>query len=201
MKTLNKKLFFVLIILIVFGSSVALFVYKHRQIKNQAEISVGQKQELDEQLGNIPESKQNSTSTPISATSTFKTYRNEEWDFEFRYHQDWVVRENTFGSYYSKFNLVIRPATGRYSRFPVSINIVLPEFPERSFREVEKITSEVTVDGIPGIKYQYIFEGSQEIAIILPLNDLRMIIGTDDEQYTEIFNQIISTFKFLNKND
>ncbi|MFQ6083947.1 MAG: hypothetical protein ACE5WD_11420 [Candidatus Aminicenantia bacterium] len=126
-----------------------------------------------------------------------KLYRNEEWGFEFQYPQDWVVKENTFGSYYSKFNMVIRPTVGWYSRFPVSVNIALPEFPERSFQNIEKTTSEVTVDGVLGIKYQYEFEGSQETAIILPLGEYKIILGTDNEQYTEIFNQVLATFKFL----
>ena len=181
MKPLNKKLLLVLIILIGFSSLITLFVYKRIQLENQMEIVFDQKQELNKQ----------------PTISTLKTYRNQEWGFEFQYPKDWVIKENTFGSYYSKFNMLIRPTTGWYSRFPVSVNVVLSEFPERSFQGVEKITSEVVVDGVPGVKYQYEFEGSQETAIILPLGEYKLILGMDNERYLDEFNQILASFKFL----
>lgn len=127
----------------------------------------------------------------------WKTYRNEEWGFEFRYPSDWVVKEKTFGGYYSKFNVVFRPTTGRITQFPVLINIVLPEFVYASFKNIKKTTSETIVDGVPGIKYRYEFEGGQETAIILPFGEYKIILGTDNEQYIDIFDQVVATFVFL----
>jgi len=146
----------------------------------------------------ISDSQPKESNTEINETDGLKLYRNEEWGFEFQYLNDWAVEENYFKSYYSKFNLRVIPVNIKRSVFPVGINIVLPEFADRSFRGLEKTTSEVIIDGVAGVKYEYEFGGRQEIAIILPLGDLRMIIGTDDsEQYSDIFNQIVALFKFL----
>ncbi len=137
---------------------------------------------------------------PIQATTTSetKTYRNEEWGFEFQYLENWAIEENYSTNYYSKFNLRIIPINERHSKIPIVINIVLPEFVKNSFRGIEKISSEIIIDGVSGTKYEYEFGGRQEIAIILPLDDLRMIIGTDDsELYLDALNQILTTFKFL----
>jgi hypothetical protein len=132
-----------------------------------------------------------------TSTSGLQHYRNEEWGFEFEYPEEWEVIEKTFFSHYSKFNLVVRPKIGWYKVFPLSVNIVLPEFPERSFANTEKETSEVVVSGVSGVQYKYQFEDSSETAVILPLGKYKIIIGTDDERYQQIFNQFLSSFKFV----
>ncbi|MCK9351174.1 MAG: hypothetical protein WCT49_01035 [Candidatus Paceibacterota bacterium] len=135
---------------------------------------------------------------PVYATtsSEIKLYRNEKWGFVFEYPNDWIVKENTFGSHYSKFNLVVNPGLVRSSNFTISLNIVLPEFPDRSFENIEKITTSVVVAGVPGIKYQYEFEGSQETAIIVPLRDYKLILGMDNKQYEDEFASFLASFKF-----
>lgn len=191
MNTTHKKILIVLIILAMIG---VLVVITSRIFIKQ---SIQQPSIQNQPSTSIAPATSSTSSVPATSTTGTKTYRNTEWGFEFQYPQNWIVKERTFGGYYSKFNVVARPTSGWYSQFPILVNIVLPEFAERSFQSVEKITSEVTVAGVPGIKYQYIFEGSQETAIILPLGEYRLILGTDDEQYTEIFNQILASFKFL----
>ncbi|MFX0138013.1 MAG: PsbP-related protein [Candidatus Hodarchaeota archaeon] len=124
-------------------------------------------------------------------------YTNTEFGFEFQYPKDWEVKENTFGSYYSKFNLVVNPKFVRSSNFTVALNIVLPEFPELSFKNIEKTISDVIVDGISGVEYRYEFEDLQERAIILPFGEYNLILSTDSMQYIDTFNQVVSSFKFL----
>lgn len=136
-------------------------------------------------------------SPQATTTEGMKIYRNEEWGFEFQYPQDWTVEENDFFNYYSKFNLKAAPINEMHSRFPFIINIVSPEF-IKSFNGIEKTISDIIVDGVRGIKYEYDLEASKEIAVILPLGDFQMIIGTDNsELYSNIFNQILASFKFL----
>lgn len=133
-------------------------------------------------------------------TSEVKMYTNTEFGFEFQYPEELVIRENTFGSYYSKFNLEVVAREGEFFAPVLSVNVVLPEFPERSFRGVEKTTSEVTVDGIVGTKYEYEFEDLPEIAIILPLGQYKIVLGmpgtTRPYAYLDTFNQILNTFRF-----
>ncbi len=188
----TKKSLIILIILIALSGFVVWF-YQYQQAANQQVQEVRQK--IDNQFEEAKTQQPLTTTTII--TSALKTYHNEQWGFEFQYPEDWIVKENTFGSYYSKFNLVVNPELVRSSNFTFSINIVLPEFPERSFRNIEKTTSEITVAGVRGIKYEYEFEGLPETAIILPLGEYKIILGTDSEQYLDEFNQILTSFKFI----
>ncbi len=133
-----------------------------------------------------------------ATTSETKTYRNEKWGLEFQYPNDWILKENAFGSYYSKFNIWIKvPFYGEKLDLAFGVNIVLPEFPNRSFHGIEKTVSEITVAGVQGIKYE--FEGFPHTAVILPFGKYKVILATGDgsKQYLDEFSQILSSFKFL----
>jgi hypothetical protein len=189
MSILKEKWLFIAGILVVFGTSIIVIYWKLDKPFVQPLPT----------LNTQPATSAISTATsvPVNDAIGLKTYTNKEYGFEFRYPVDWTVKEKTFGSYYSKFNLVVNPNLVKSSNFTISINIVLPEFPDRSFKNIKKITSEVIIDGVKGIKYEYEFEGSKETAIIMQLGEYKAILGTDDEQYVEVFRQILSTFKFL----
>lgn len=135
--------------------------------------------------------------TPTTTNSNLKTYHNNEWSFEFQYPQNWILEIESFGGYYSKFNVVARPTFGWISRFPVLVNIVLPEFIEASFGDIQKISSKIIVNGIEGIKYVYEFEGHQENAVILPMGEYKVILASDDMRYSDIYKIILDSFKFL----
>lgn len=129
-------------------------------------------------------------------TASAKAYSNADLGFEFQYPTDWTIREDSFLNYYSRFNLEVVPP-GKIELFdPVLINVVSPEFSDRTFRGLEAITSAVVVGGVSGIKYEYDFEGTPEIDIILPFGQNRMIIGTK-RKYEAVFTQIVESFKFL----
>ncbi|MFH1162238.1 MAG: hypothetical protein V1696_03115 [Candidatus Jorgensenbacteria bacterium] len=125
-----------------------------------------------------------------------KTYINTEFGFEFQYPANWEIRENVFGSPASKFNLNIVPNTERYLPDPVLINVVTSSFGDRAFQDLENITSKITVGGISGKRYDYEFEGMQRTSILLPFGELRIILGSE-QRYEDVFNQVISSFKFL----
>ncbi|MEK7149428.1 MAG: hypothetical protein AAB757_00405 [Patescibacteria group bacterium] len=155
-------------------------------------------QETKQKKENLPEEKQIQQPTAATTTtSTLKIYRNKEFGFEFQYPADLIIRENAFKSYYSKFNLKIYKKIEEQFDPTFLVNVVLPEFAEQSYGGLEKTTDKVIVDGVSGIKYQYKFNERKETAIILPLNEYRLILGVYYEEYENVFNQIISTFKFL----
>jgi hypothetical protein len=134
--------------------------------------------------------------TQASSTNGAETYTNSEYGFDFLYPQDWTTRENSFKSYYSRFNVEIVPPTQTDLFDPILVNVVLPEFPDRTFRGLGATTSTVVVDGIPGTKYEYEFEGTPEIDIVLPLGEYKMIIGTK-KKYEGVYRQIVDSFHFL----
>lgn len=185
----NKKILTVIIlafvIILVFSSW---FINEYKQIANQAEISLEQIKEIGKRAQGLIE----------NSGSQFKTYRNEEYGFEFQYPGDLIVRENAFNNYYSKFNLEILTKIGEQFDKTFLVNIVLPEFTERSFEGLDKTVTKVNIDGISGIQYQYEFNNRQEKVIILPFNkQYKLILGVYYKEYNDIFNQIISTFKFI----
>lgn len=140
-------------------------------------------------------------STQATSTSETKIYRNEQWGFEFQYPINLIVRENTFGGYYSKFNVEIVAKQGKYLDTVLLVNVVLPEFADRTFLSMSATTSTVIIAGISGIKYEYEFEGLPEVAIVLPFEQYKVILGregsTMQHEYDNYVNQIFTSFKFL----
>lgn len=148
---------------------------------------------------------QPSTTTPpssqeLSCTDNDQLYRNEEWGFMFCYPEELILQENVLGySPFSPFDLVIAPEGYPIysSHLPFFINIVTPDFVDgNSFWRLQKNKSIVSIDQFEGVKYEYEFELSQETIIILPLLEHKMILGTT-KGYEYIFNQILSSFRFL----
>lgn len=141
------------------------------------------------------------TINTATTTSVFKTYRNEEWGFEFQYPSSLILKEKVFGGYYSKFNLVLFKPINESRDWAVIINIVSPEFVDTDFWRSQKNTSKVIVDGVEGTRYEYEYEGSPQMDIVLPLDKLKILLGTGEGSYIypNELNQIISSFKFLNK--
>ncbi len=148
-----------------------------------------------------------STITPTASTTPFiqssstdgmKTYRNEQFGFEFQYPDGWTFHPNTFGSPFSKFNLVgASPEEGGHpdsSSPSLLINIVTPDFAERQFHDLS--ASDFIIAGIVGEKYVYQYEGLSKIDVILPLGDNKIILGAY-KRYEGAFNQILATFKFF----
>lgn len=149
-----------------------------------------------------PAASSENTLSPTQSTTTpeTKTYRNEEWGFEFRYPEGWTLRENVAGySPFSKFDLIGVPFDKEYLLYhptpPFLINIIIPDFAERQFSDLKNIVSKIVIGGASGLKYEYT-EQVSHISIILPLGEYRMILGTTKE-YEDIFNQILASFKFL----
>ncbi len=134
--------------------------------------------------------------TPAGSATGTKTYANAEYGFELQYPSDWTVRENSFGSYNSKFNVELVPPRQRDLNDSILINIVLPAFAERAFLGTGASTSTATVDGMAGIKYEYEFEGMPSVDIVVPLGQNRMIIGTEKRD-EDVFNGVLTSFKFV----
>jgi len=194
MKTINKKIlyFLVIVIFVVIISVIYLILSKQPSQKPIPNTN--------------PSATTNTTATTSSQTdntSETKIYKNTEFGFEFQYPEKWViVREDKSVNYYSKLLLEISAPEifNNEKRFDSAflVNIVLPEF-IRGFDGLGKNTSEITVDSIKGVKYEYIFNDFPETTVILPFGELKMILGTGggSKQYLDEFNQILASFKFL----
>jgi hypothetical protein len=132
-----------------------------------------------------------------TSTHSLQHYLNEEWGFEFWYPEGFVVREKDFTSHYSKFNLYVLDKVGNGFERAFLVNIVLPKFAEQSFSGLDKKTKEIVIDGVPGVEYEYKFSERSEKMTILPFGEFRMILGLHYEEYDDLYNQILGSFKFL----
>lgn len=148
----------------------------------------------------LPSSGSISSTIPTQASSTaeVKTYRNEEFGFEFQYPKSWKLDENSFGSPFSKFNLEGDSSAKDYNpdMAALLINVVTPNFTERQYASLKSVAQKISVGGVVGEKYEYIFESIPQVDIIFPLGQYKIILGTAG-RHIDIFNQILASFKFL----
>lgn len=187
MQMKNKILIGILVVLGIIAISSAWFFIKHNQPKNQNNISSNP-----------------SVQTSQTATSSIvetKTYTNKEFGFEFQYPKDWMVTEGTFSSPSSLFNLEISPSEEGTSSLGMGlinpiINIVTAKFGDNAFKSADK-ESDITVGGVKGKRYEDRYEVFYGIDILLPFGQNRIILGTE-KRYENVFNGIITSFKFLN---
>jgi hypothetical protein len=139
------------------------------------------------------------TEKATTTNLSLKTYRNEEWGFEFNYPSELSLKEKVFGGYYSKFNLVLFKHIGESRDWAIVVNIVLPKFVDNKFWKSQDDISKIVVDGIEGVRYNYVFQEFPHTDVIFPLGDMKMIIGTGEGSYIylEELNQILSSFRFI----
>lgn len=142
-----------------------------------------------------------SIATSTADISTWKTYRNERYGFEFKYPSDWelVVAQPseltiTHEIHGQKDNKVL--AWGQ-------IYIVINNEPLPAF-EKEKGDQMIEIDGVEGIRKNYIIEGIGESVDIknrdrlyyISLNYRKGLNNIGETYYRQTFDQILSTFKF-----
>lgn len=190
---LNKKIFviFIILLLVALTGSILWFVYQQKRTKNQLPTQI-----IKEQKINTHKRFKNEQPT-TSSLPGFKTYRNEEWGFQFEYPRGFIIEENYFSGYYSKFNLYILDKINDGVELAFLVNIVLSEFAERSFSGLDKKTKEIIVDGVPGVEYEYKINERREKIAIFPFGDYKLILGIHYKEYENLYEQVLSTFKFL----
>jgi hypothetical protein len=155
-------------------------------------VGISVNQWWQEKEGLIKQSEDNE----VSQKENWKTYRNEEWGFEFRYPDNWEIRVNTFKSPFSKFNLVAHPINTHPNFEPFGINITDADYVERSYQSIESKATSTTVDGVIATKYEYVTE-AYNIDVIVPIGGTRILIGNENKEHLPEFNQILTSFKFL----
>jgi len=158
-------------------------------------------------------------SSPIDETTDWKIYRNEEYEYEIEYSNDWDTTK-CFGSIIFAPQDVINSleqdecAVGGGKEFTLTINYRTKEqyegiiLPNRKTDENKIVALEsAMVDGIESKHYttEYLknFAGSNIekgdifIDVLVPYEDGYLEITLLDNQYLEIYNQMISSFRFI----
>lgn len=201
-KNMKKKIIIALVLVVIATTLVIIYRYQQKHYRNITGIIVATSPQT--QTSNTTIISSTTQQQTISNHPGMKLYRNEQWGFEFWYPEEWEWEENTWGNPRSKFNLTLAKIDGKNTNDLSGINITTPEFITSSYQDLREKSEIITVDGVKSFKYKYIQDPVQYTDVIIPINaSTSIIIGdaiiglkSDDRQG---FNQILSTFKFLNK--
>jgi len=133
-----------------------------------------------------------STPTPtVDETANWKTYRNEEYGFEFEYPGDWTLQEISNPDLpYIVHKIILQG---------ISVEIY-KQFSVKKVPEDKIITSEqIMINGIEGTYNRHNADGPyQEVIVPYQSKTYRLILDTESDE--QVFDHILSTFRFTNEN-
>jgi hypothetical protein len=198
--TYNKKKVLLLVsFLVIVVLIILIFVYWKREISPSLRpLSQSSSSQFSTNTFTDVSVTSSTTGAQPNSVEGMKIYTNSQYGFEFQYPINWTFQINSFYSPYSKFNLQGDSSAKDYNPFNPAfiINVVTPDFADREFLNLQKTTSQTTVAGRVGVKYEYVYEGVPDITIILPFGQYKMILGAT-KSYESIFNQTLSTLSFF----
>jgi len=199
------KLFFTILVIFIIITCVSLFVFFGKGFTkntNELKVDIVEEIEIGREKEGIAEEKvlndnEQKVEDVVETSKVTKTYRNEDWGFEFEYPANFRVLEDSFYSAYSKFNVTLFPAEGKHSGSGILINIVLPEFVVGSFAPYQDKKSTTTLAGRPADYYTYKWQEMDEVAFITPHREFSLILGATTEVYQKEFEVVLHSFKFI----
>ncbi|NBD74068.1 hypothetical protein GVX82_03430, partial [Patescibacteria group bacterium] len=125
-----------------------------------------------------------------------EVYINQEWRFSFEYPEGWEPRENTFGNYYSKFNVVLYPEEGKAYGRPVLINVVVPEFAENAYRDLDTNSEQTLFAGIEVTRHTYQHASLDKTSYLIPFGKHTILLATN-HHYEDLFAIVLNSFEFI----
>ncbi len=156
-------------------------------------------------------------------TAGWKTYTNEKWGYSVKYPSDWTYREFPSTRDGAGFRPLDKPNDVRYEFIGIrlgkraldSINIPFEEYVKRvAIEEIQNYQSLVSIekvptkDGLVGYKTTWnvrSLEGGIQESLPITYFDYKnssgdtVQVSIENNDYMNIYNQILSTFKFQNK--
>lgn len=196
----NPKLRTLLLILIFnfAASGIALAILAQIQAYNREQIYLATEAALPRhrdasKVGNSPST---ALGTTLNEVEGWKTYRNEELGFEFRYPADWedpsedllstTVNIDFQNSFSLQFGVFYNQNLGR--------GMTIDELVRNSFEEI-------IVDGKKARKISEYGSAkvSNDITVYIPVDKENIVVVVNQNKGVDekIFNQILSTFKFI----
>ncbi len=134
-------------------------------------------------------------------TAGWKVYKNEQYGFEIKYPNDWKILHEGYYKEDVPYEISFSPTAESVGSAPISILVSINNF--ESIQKVggyDELVSEKDINFNNIVSKFQIMNGPEgEVArIIVPLKtDLNYIFGYGNAKYKEIFDQMLSTFKFF----
>lgn len=176
----NKKIFIILIIFVIlvgFGFLLVYNIYQKEQTESQllTPIPIVQEQGAEKKNG-------------------FKTYRNEEWGFEFEYPDGWEVRHSTVSDKNHVLALIVASTSSS-----IDIDFFINDWSKTNPIVLlldEEVISELNVNGIIGYEYERISGNKKRVEYLFPRGRYWMVVS-GEEKNREILQQIVTSLHFL----
>lgn len=145
--------------------------------------------------------------------ANWKTFTNEKYGYEVKYPPNWILQEEG-----ETVQFLEPPAQSSFGRFGISIvdnpqnltldqwsneyNLPLPNTPKTN---LAKLVGDLTVHGNPAKKFTVFQFDSQRVEIFTMKDGVLILVSFDDyypndpnfNEHQKTYNQILSTFKFL----
>lgn len=144
-----------------------------------------------------PASKQETEAETVSIEN--KTYRNEDWGFQFEYPSDWEVRSPAFGSSISLFNLAIEPKEN-FQIKAMTLNITPKTWIEDALIKMENRgvqVQEITLFNLPALQLEDTNMGRESISFLILIDNEYWIDITGIKVHEKTLNQILDSFEFI----
>lgn len=144
-------------------------------------------------------------------TVNWKTYKNEKYNFEIEYPNDWFIKGDQDNIYFKR-NIIQEKMESREIGYPlmilvenISVKSVLDWFENQFSDRVKNLKPEknsIIIGGLNGIRYSdpISMGGCDEDFVIIKNGKLFKFLrhGSTCEYSDELFTTILYTFKFLN---
>lgn len=143
-------------------------------------------------------------------TDGWETYVNEEYGYKIKHPRDWSSLQLGKTIIMAPHDIIkgikeIKGGFGGGDFLTTTIHIYDEPLSRQSDEHRKVIQESIIIDNVKGVKYSTInqdsygmnVKGDLHISIVLPIQDKYINISLEDEQYLEIFNQMLDSFKFL----
>lgn len=189
-----KSLYLVLVILMV-TIGVIVFIEKKAPADNKVGISTTTN----------PPSSTNTQPTSEIDTSNWKTYINKNWGYELKYPQDWYVDEgpDAVAIDILAYGVETKPYIKDVSRrIGITVFKNQEEVPKPFFPAATVQTTKITVGGVKADEYLLTEVGgkrrvSKWVFIEKGGRFYLFVVSMENHQTVEIFNQMLTTFVFI----
>lgn len=193
----GQRTMYIVLAVIVTAVIVGVSVFFVEESRLNRELEV-----LQEQIFALQQSAQNQAE--IDDMSNLKTYTDSNLGFTLKYPANWVEQDGEFISQEGNDWLKSTPVGGVSSYFMKIVFTDTEQIPETN-SDINVASNSIDIDGVEGKEYRQVVTeesygaplGKEDWLVVLPIKNGYLNFILESVAYRDIFNQMLSTFKFL----